>query len=158
MYTRELPGLLDKAMEGISRTPKGYRFNDESRKLISDMAEYALAAPTYDLFKDNIIRIRKANPDASAADIYLYLLERIVSSPSPAFRQYIVLLIIPWLDERLKIEGAESVLHNIQISSVDDLVKFLRTCEDKVMVTVKVVADKEGAADNGEESGTESDK
>ena len=149
MYTRELPGLLEKAMNGISRTPKGYRFNEESRELISDMAEYALTTPSYGLFKSNIVQIKEKNPDASAADIYLYLLERIVSSPSPSFRQYIILLIIPWLDEHLKIEGAESMLHNIQIPSVDDLVKFLNTCENKVMVTVEVSTDKEGAADNG---------
>ena len=149
MFTRELPGLLDKAMAGITRTPKGYRFNDESRKLISDMAEYALTTPSYGLFKSNIVQIKEKNPDASAADIYLYLLERIVSSPTPSFRQYIILLIIPWLDERLKIEGAESMLHNIQISSVDDLVKFLNTCDNKVMVTVEIETDKEGEAGNG---------
>ena len=155
MYTRELPGIMEKAMSGIARTPKGYHFSEESRRLISEMAEYAASTPTYGLLKPKLDLLREQRKEASAADIYLYMLERIVSSPTVGMRQYVVLFLVPWLDERLNIEGADSMLQKIEIGSIPDLAKFLNACDDKVLVTIELESKEEEAKD---EPGSGSDK
>lgn len=155
MYTRELPGIMEKAMSGIARTPKGYHFSEESRRLISEMAEYAASTPTYGLLKPKLDLLREKRKEASAADIYLYMLERIVSSPTVGMRQYVVLFLVPWLNERLNIEGADSMLQKIEIGSIPDLAKFLNACDDKVLVTIELESKEEEAKD---EPGSGSDK
>ena len=155
MYTRELPGIMEKAMSGIARTPKGYHFSEESRRLISEMAEYAASTPTYGLLKSKLDILREKRKEASAADIYLYMLERIVSSPTVGMRQYVVLFLVPWLNERLNIEGADSMLQKIEIGSIPDLAKFLNACDDKVLVTIELESKEEEAKD---EPGSGSDK
>lgn len=155
MYTRELPGIMEKAMSGIARTPKGYHFSEESRRLISEMAEYAASTPTYGLLKSKLDILREKRKEASAADIYLYMLERIVSSPTVGMRQYVVLFLVPWLNERLNIEGADSMLQKIEIGSIPDLAKFLNACDDKVLVTIEFESKEEEAKD---EPGSGSDK
>ena len=155
MYTRELPGIMEKAMSGIARTPKGYHFSEESRRLISEMAEYAASTPTYGLLKPKLDILREKRKEASAADIYLYMLERIVSSPTVGMRQYVVLFLVPWLNERLNIEGADSMLQKIEIGSIPDLAKFLNACDDKVLVTIELESKEEEAKD---EPGSGSDK
>ena len=158
MFTRELPTIMEKAMSGIQRTPKGYHFSEESRQLISEMAAYAVSTPTYGLLKPQAELFRERNRNASAADIYLYLLERIVSSPSAVMRQYVILLVAPWLDERLKIEGADSMLQKIQITSIPDLAKFLNACDDKVLVTIELETTNEGSGKDESEPGAGTDK
>ena len=142
-------------MSGIARTPKGYHFSEESRRLISEMAEYAASTPTYGLLKPKLDLLREKRKEASAADIYLYMLERIVSSPTVGMRQYVVLFLVPWLDERLKNEGADSMLQKIEIGSIPDLAKFLNACDDKVLVTIELESKEEEAKD---EPGSGSDK
>ena len=149
---------MEKAMSGIQRTPKGYHFSEESRQLISEMAAYAVSTPTYGLLKPQAELFRERNRNASAADIYLYLLERIVSSPSAVMRQYVILLVAPWLDERLKIEGADSMLQKIQITSIPDLAKFLNACDDKVLVTIELETTNEGSGKDESEPGAGTDK
>ena len=155
MFTRELPGIMEKAMSGIQRTPKGYHFSEESRRLISEMAAYAASTPTYGLMRPKVDALRERRKDASAADIYLYMLERIVSSPSVTMRQYIILLLMPWLDERLKNEGADSMLQKIQIGSIPDLAKFSNSCDDKVLVTIEIESKKEESEKDEPGAGTD---
>lgn len=83
------------------------------------------------------------------------MLERIVSSPSVTMRQYIILLLMPWLDERLKNEGADSMLQKIQIGSIPDLAKFLNSCDDKVLVTIEIESKKEESEKDEPGAGTD---
>ena len=68
MYTRELPTIMEKAMSGIQRTPKGYHFSEESRQLISEMAAYAVSTPTYGLLKPQAELFRERNRAAAGRE------------------------------------------------------------------------------------------
>ncbi len=158
MFTRELPEIMEKAMSGIQRTPKGYHFSEDSRRLIREMAEYAVSTPTYTLFKPKFDQLREKHKDASAADIYIYLLERIISAPSVVMRQYTILLVTPWLNEQLEKEGADSMLQKIQIKSIPALAEFLNSCDDNVLVTIELENMEKGGEEDESGAETKPDK
>lgn len=98
---KELPELMVELIESnIAGTPEKIEITDRGRQIINEISNYAEQTR---IFQENKSR-GEIFDDATASQVYGYMLDRIANAPTQMHMYSSVLLIMPFLKQKLKEE------------------------------------------------------
>ena len=99
----ELPDLMVELIETAKAQDEGVEVPARAREIINEIAEYAKKTRLYAEFQERSEAFWE--PDDTATEIYLFMLQKIVNAPTQIHRNAAVLLHMPALAEALKSEN-----------------------------------------------------
>ena len=101
----ELNDLMIELIDTIGDTNK--EFNKRAREIIDEISDFAEKTPIVKKSKERQTEAMKWIDQASAWNIYMHLLFKIVGAPTALHRYGAVLLIMPILRDKLREEGEQ---------------------------------------------------
>ena len=101
---REIPGLMVELLDShVTATPEAIEITERGRQIIDEISDFAEQTQIFQKNKGG----GEIFDDATAPQVYGYMLDRIVNAPTRVHMNMSALLIMPFLRQKLQ-EGETS--------------------------------------------------